>query len=415
MPVGIPRIFLRGSNIPPVAIDDELLLSTYMGEPLNIKPLLNDEDPDDFPGLPLAVWKYDQTSFDGSQVTIDNSKTTLTYTPKVNYFGIDIFTYQATDGLAASNTATVKLSVICKPPVITPKDFNLKPNTTYILDIKNPYSSPDIKFLNNKPDRDVNKPEQEVTIKSGSINASPDIDILSNTSTTITFRTKPLGSGYFIGVGSFLNYDIVNSVCGKDQNGGGGGSTQDPSTRVKQGWLGEQVHEENVPQVFTKYPMFSRATKTYPYDNEGWFVFCTQTYSAIDQFYISMVTKPYKNNSGDWVVDKYFKGLIGPIGDSLNEGQCRFLFWHPLNTNLDIWGCTPTSDSWYDFGCVQLYRPNITDVNDPARFFTDINTPPTDAEILTCLNHLGLFPFNTTRVNITNTYTGTSRPPFIAP
>jgi hypothetical protein len=385
-----------------------------MGVPLNVKPLLNDFDPDNFPGGPLVIWKYDDKSFDGSNVTIDKSKNILTYTPKVNYFGIDIFTYQATDGLASSNTATVKLSVICKPPIVTPKDFNLKPSRTYILDIKNPNSSPDIKFLNNKPDRDENIPEQKVSIKTGSVSGSADIDIISYTTTTITFSTKPLGT-YSISVGTFLNYDIVNSVCGKDQNGGGGGSTQDPKTRVVQGWLGETIYENNVPLVFTKYPMFSRTTKTYPYDNEGWFVFCMDTYQVLDQYYISMVTKPYKNNAGNWVTDKYFKGLIGPVGDSSNEGNCRFLFWHPLSTNLDIWGCTPTGGSAYEIGCVQVYRPSITAVDDPARYFKDINTPPTDAEILTCLRHVGVNPFNNTRVNVTNSYTGTGRPPFIAP
>jgi len=415
MPLGIPRILMRNSNIPPTALDDVVSLSTYMGVPLNIPVLKNDFDVDNFPGIPLVVYRYDKKSIDGSDVTVVNSFTELKYTPKLNYFGIDAFTYRISDGLAESNTATVRLSVICKPPIISSKNFNLLPNKTYNLDITNPYSAPnEIVFSKNLPDRDENIPPQKVSIIKSSVKASDNIKINSITDTVINFTTGSLLADISILVGSWITYDIMNSVCNYTNNFKNGGTIQNSSVRIVQGWLGEVIIEKNVPKVFTKYPMFSRATKDYPWDNEGWFVFATNTYYVVDEFYISMVSKPYKTSDGtNYTTDKYFKGKIGPIGKSLNQGNCRFLFWHPKNTNLDIWGATPGYGSYYDFGCVQVFRPSITDTTDPNRYFTDKNNPPTDSEILACINTLG-YPYNTTVANITNDYTGTSIPPFMS-
>jgi hypothetical protein len=418
MPLGIPRILMRNSNIPPTAVDDVVSLSTYMGVPLNIPVLKNDFDVDNFPGIPLVVYRYDKKSIDGSDVIVVNSSTELKYTPKLNYFGIDAFTYRISDGLAESNTATVKLSVICKAPIISPKRFDLLPNKTYNLDITNPYSAPkEIVFSKDLSDRDENIPPQKVSIIKSSVKASDNIKINSITDTVINFTTgSPLNNTSIL-VGTWLIYDIINSTCNYTNNFKNSGSIQNPSVRLIQGWLGEVIMEERVPLVFTKYPMYSRVTKDYPWDNEGWFVFAVDAYWFIDELYISMVSKPYKTSDGrNYITDKYFKGKIGPIGlfdRTLKQGKCRFLFWHPINTNLDIWGASPVCGSAYEFGCVQVFRPSITDPTDPNRYFTDKNNPPTDIEILECLKTLD-HPFNTTVLNVTNYFTGTSIPPFMS-
>lgn len=415
MPIGLPRIFMKSSNIPPVAIGDTL--STYMGVPVDVYPLLNDDDPDNFPGTGLLIYSYESTSFDGSKITIYPNKTTLKYTPKINYFGVDIFQYTATDGLGVSNTAVVKLSVICKPPIKVSRNLNLTSGKTYNLDITDPNSAPsEIVFVGGLGDRDVNIPAQPIRIIPGSIVKSSNITINLTSNTVINFTVAVPTGGASTTVGTFIDYELENTTCGlkSTDKSSTGGSSNNSNIRIVQGYLGVTINEGNVPLAFTKYPMFDLATKDYPWDNEGWFIFTFNTYSVPDQYYITMVSKPYKNPSGNWTTDKSFHGLIGPIGDSINEGNGRFLFWKDKGMNLDCWGCTPNGGSAYQMGCVQVYKPSIPDEKDPARYFSDKNIPPTNAEIATCLGNVGKPPFNNTVTDYTGTFTGTGLPPFVA-
>ena len=58
-----------------------------------------------------------------------NADGSFTYTPKANYFGADSFTYQATDGLFASNISTVSLTVNALPPMAANDSFSTNVNT----------------------------------------------------------------------------------------------------------------------------------------------------------------------------------------------------------------------------------------------------------------------------------------------
>ena len=401
---------MRGSNIPPTAISDVVGLSTYMGVPLNIDVLANDYDVDNFPGLPLKIYSYDTLSFDGSPVKSILDDTKMTYTPKLSYFGIDTFDYKITDGLAASNTASVKLSVICKPPIITPKTLSLRSNTTYTLDITNPASSSDIIFQKGLPDRDENIPPQSVSIIPGSIKSSGNITILLSSATTIQFRTGVLGAS--VGVGTFLEYNIRNSICKYDKNGLNTGITKDPSVVVTTLFLGDVQAERAVPFAYRQYRMFDRTTKDYPWDVGGWFVFCFDSWTVPDKFYVTCVSRPYKNASGVTVIDETYYGEIGLIGT-----RARFLFYKPKGSNLDIWGATNSSGSYFDVGCVQVVRPSLPP-SDPNYIFPDLATPPTNAEVLACLAATPRAPGDSRNIyqsnnDITASYPGRARPPFM--
>jgi hypothetical protein len=139
---------------------------------------------------------------------IDNSINNLIYVPPLNFFGIDTFLYDITYGGSISNKAEISVDVKCKYPVISPKIFNLKPSTTYTLNITNINSSPDIIFINGKPDRDLNIPKQNISIIPSSVDSTSNIDILQITTTTITFSTSPSTTSY-----SYIDYDIINSIC----------------------------------------------------------------------------------------------------------------------------------------------------------------------------------------------------------
>jgi len=262
----------------------------------------------------------------------------------------------------------------------------------------------------------------------------------ANTYTTITFTTCALGAGVSFAL-LFVAYEISNSVCGLSSGskpsvttptiippppptpspggggGGGGGSIRTSTARVVNGFLGQRTFESNVPRTFTKYPQFDSTTGDYPWDNEGWFVFCCDTRSAPDQYYISTISKPFLDTTtGTWTTDRNFYGLIGPVGDALGStlnGNGRFLFYKPKGRDVNVWGATDQTGSVFDIGCVQVYRLSVIDVNDPTRYFSDPTTRPPDNLVLDCLNDVGIVPYNNTVNDYTDTFTGTTQPPFI--
>ena len=90
-------------NRAPVAASDTA--STNRTAPVTIGVLANDSDPD---GDALAVTAL---STPANGTVVKNADGTITYTAKSGFVGTDTFTYQATDGVANSNTATVTVQV----------------------------------------------------------------------------------------------------------------------------------------------------------------------------------------------------------------------------------------------------------------------------------------------------------------
>jgi subtilisin-like proprotein convertase family protein len=96
-------------NSAPVAVNDSA--STTRDRAVVISPLANDTDAD---GNSLTVANLVQPA-NGSVVL--NTNGTVTYTPRSGFTGTDTFTYQASDGFAVSNPATITVNVTAATPV----------------------------------------------------------------------------------------------------------------------------------------------------------------------------------------------------------------------------------------------------------------------------------------------------------
>jgi len=225
MPIGNASAMMRCRyDYAPISVGE--LSSTFMGIPVDINISLNDLDPDYFPHSSgkIEVYTYDNRSIKNCIVNLSSNKINFQYIPKSNYFGPDEFTYVVTDGIKSSNTSSVKLSVLCLPPVISDKLFNLRESVTYNLDITDPASDPDIIFLGGYPDRDINNPPQPISIISSSVKASSNITIDNISNTVITFTTLPLDPDIAFST-VFLSYQIRNTTCGISNDGDAGTGT----------------------------------------------------------------------------------------------------------------------------------------------------------------------------------------------
>jgi FtsP/CotA-like multicopper oxidase with cupredoxin domain len=95
-------------NVPPVAFDDAA--STKTNTPIIINLTANDTDPDGTI-LPNTVTITSQPNRGGT--VVNNLNGTVTYTPKKNFRGTDVFTYRVRDNsMALSNQATVRVNVV---------------------------------------------------------------------------------------------------------------------------------------------------------------------------------------------------------------------------------------------------------------------------------------------------------------
>ena len=106
----------------PIANDDGYVINE--DTPLVGNVLDNDNHPG---GDPMTVVWMDGPAH-GVLATDDNGS--FTYTPELNYFGNDTFTYKLTDGLFDSALATVVITVdsINDVPAITEADVGLAPS-----------------------------------------------------------------------------------------------------------------------------------------------------------------------------------------------------------------------------------------------------------------------------------------------
>ncbi|MCA9911644.1 MAG: tandem-95 repeat protein, partial [Anaerolineae bacterium] len=96
---------LPGSNQPALANDDAV--QTDEDIPVVISVLANDTDPDG--NLDPSTVRIITSPING--IAVANADGTVTYTPNVNFFGSDSFTYTVSDGSLTSNVATVSITV----------------------------------------------------------------------------------------------------------------------------------------------------------------------------------------------------------------------------------------------------------------------------------------------------------------
>ncbi len=99
-----------GINYNPVALNDSASLS--IGTNVSVSVLANDSDAN---GDPLSIMSITQPA-NGTAVI---NGTSVTYTPTLNFFGADSFTYTITDGQGGTATATVSVNVLRASQVIT--------------------------------------------------------------------------------------------------------------------------------------------------------------------------------------------------------------------------------------------------------------------------------------------------------
>ena len=98
---------VTSSNTPPVAQNDDY--SVVEGQVLTVTRaqglLANDTDSD---GDSISIYFYNRPSHGTAFANADGS---FIYTPAAGFYGTDSFTYEATDGLATSDLATVTIAV----------------------------------------------------------------------------------------------------------------------------------------------------------------------------------------------------------------------------------------------------------------------------------------------------------------
>jgi VCBS repeat-containing protein len=117
---------VHSTNTAPTATNDSY--STTANAPLTMLAaggvLANDSDPDNDPLTSTLV-----SSTSHGSVTL-NSDGSFTYTPNTNFIGTDTFTYEANDGLANSNTATVSISVTDTAPSAADNSYTITHDQT---------------------------------------------------------------------------------------------------------------------------------------------------------------------------------------------------------------------------------------------------------------------------------------------
>ena len=108
--LAVVSLTITGTNTSPVALDDSS--STPEDNPVTVNVLVNDSDAD---GDTLSISGVTQPA-DGKAII---QGTSVLYTPNLNYFGPDGFSYTITDGRGGTATASVSIDVtpVNDPPL----------------------------------------------------------------------------------------------------------------------------------------------------------------------------------------------------------------------------------------------------------------------------------------------------------
>ncbi len=120
----------------PTANDDSYSNVPHKNLTLTVKApgvLANDTDPN---GLTLTAVSFSKPSH-GSLTPDSNGDGGFVYTPNHGYTGPDSFTYQAGDGVAISNTATVNLTVVDDAPTAVNDNYSVTEDGTLSVNAAN--------------------------------------------------------------------------------------------------------------------------------------------------------------------------------------------------------------------------------------------------------------------------------------
>ena len=105
-------------NTPPVV--EDMNFTILQNTPISFELNATDDDNDTIVSYPIIL-----APVHGS---LSGPESNITYTPDVNYTGVDIFTYKAYDGIDYSNTGTVTINIY-PPATAIHDDFNTTYNT----------------------------------------------------------------------------------------------------------------------------------------------------------------------------------------------------------------------------------------------------------------------------------------------
>lgn len=289
---------------------------------------------------------------------------------------------------------------VCKSPIISSKYLKLKSNKTYTLDITNYNSDSDIIFTNNLVDRDINTTIQPIKIVENSVVASSNLKILEITDTTIKFYTDPLPNSISIGMNVFIDYNIEND-CGalQTEKGSIGGYVYNSILTLLSRNI-DEVKKEASNFKYQMYQILDPITKDYPWDKGCWFLFYFNSFDEFDNYYITMFDKFPIISNGSPNVNSYIYGPIGPV-----KYKGMYLFYHPINTDLNIWNNGYGNNEWRVF---PVYNTK-EHPNSPNRFFTNVNIKPSVQQLQTMLLQKGL----TYEKDYTDIYNNNVVPSFI--
>jgi|GEM_PF-1499711 len=129
---GEVTVTVRPVNDPPVAVADSA--STTEDEPVDIKVLNNDSDPDS--AIDPGSVKIDKPPANGSVIV--RSTGVVNYTPKKDFFGDDSFTYSIKDveGLASGPaTVTVAVKEVNSPPTAVDDQATVEEDNSVTIDV----------------------------------------------------------------------------------------------------------------------------------------------------------------------------------------------------------------------------------------------------------------------------------------
>ncbi|MFN5538738.1 MAG: Ig-like domain-containing protein, partial [Candidatus Melainabacteria bacterium] len=128
-------------NDPPVAVNDSVV--TNEDTPITINVLANDTDPDIATNADVISIQSVGTPSNGTAVI---SSGQIKYTPNLNYFGTDSFTYTITDKVGLTSTATVDVTInsINDPPVAVNDSAITNEDTAVTINVLSNDTDPDI-------------------------------------------------------------------------------------------------------------------------------------------------------------------------------------------------------------------------------------------------------------------------------
>ena len=135
-------VIVNKVNKPPVAVNDNLVINE--NNAVDIDVLANDSDAD---GDVLTI-KIISAPANGNVAVLQGTGNTgakIQYTPKTGFSGIDIFTYEISDGndLVATATVTVDVLKVNKLPVAIDDSAVTDENQAVIIDVLNNDTDPD--------------------------------------------------------------------------------------------------------------------------------------------------------------------------------------------------------------------------------------------------------------------------------